>query len=27
MLWLEQGWNGGDSCIPSGDMVGHALIY
>jgi hypothetical protein len=24
MLWFEQGWNGGDGWIPSGDVVGHA---
>jgi hypothetical protein len=26
MLWFEQGWNGGDGWIPSGDVVGHAQI-
>jgi hypothetical protein len=26
MLWFEQGWNGGDGWIPSGDMACHAQI-
>jgi hypothetical protein len=26
MLWFEQGWNGGDGWILSGDVVGHARI-
>jgi hypothetical protein len=26
MLWFEQGWNGGDGCIPSGDVACHARI-
>jgi hypothetical protein len=26
MLWFEQGWNGGDGWIPSGDVACHARI-
>jgi hypothetical protein len=26
MMWFEQGWNGGDGWIPSGDVVCHARI-
>jgi hypothetical protein len=26
MLWFEQGWNGGDGWIPSGDIDSYARI-
>jgi hypothetical protein len=25
-MWFEQGWNGGDGWIPSGDVACHARI-
>jgi hypothetical protein len=25
-LWFEQGWNGRDGWIPSGDVIGHTRI-